>query len=136
MHVSPSLWPLALYAAGVLALVAFMIGASHLLGQRHRERATDVPYESGIPPVATARLRLAARYYLLAMLFVVFDIEAVLLMGWAVAAREVGWAGYGAALVFVLLLVIALVYLWRSGALDWGPSRVRRRSRAPNAGVR
>jgi NADH-quinone oxidoreductase subunit A len=136
MIVSPSLWPLALYAAGVVALVAFMIGASHLLGQRHRERATDVPYESGIPPVATARLRLAARYYLLAMLFVVFDLEAVLLMGWAVAAREVGWAGYGAALVFVLMLVIALVYLWRSGALDWGPSRERHRGRAPSGGVR
>jgi len=136
MNASPPLWPLALYAAGVLALVAFMIGASHFLGTRHRERTTDVPYESGIPPVASARLRVAARYYLLAMLFVVFDLEAVLLMGWAVAAREVGWAGYGAALVFVLLLLVALVYLWRSGALDGGPSRGRRRDRTLGAGVR
>jgi NADH-quinone oxidoreductase subunit A len=112
-----------------------MIGASHLLGSRHRERATDVPYESGIPPVASARLRLAARYYLLAMLFVVFDIEAVLLMGWAVAARELGWAGYGAALVFVLLLLVALVYLWRSGALDGGPRRGRHRDREARARV-
>lgn len=136
MNASPPLWPLALYAAGVLALVAFMIGAPHLLGQRHRERTTGVPYESGIPPVATARLRMAARFYLLAILFVVFDLEAALLMGWAVAAREVGWAGYGAALVFVLLLLVALVYLGRSGALDGGPRRGRRRDRAPEAGVR
>jgi len=136
MNGSPPLWPLALYAAGVLALVAFMIGASHVLGQRHRERVTHVPYESGIPPVGTARLRLAARYYLLAILFVVFDLEAVLLMGWAVAARETGWAGFAAALVFVLLLLVALAYLWRSGALEAGPSRGRRRDRARDAGAR
>jgi NADH-quinone oxidoreductase subunit A len=117
------MWPFALYSAGAVALVVFMIGASHLLGQRHRERHTGVPFESGMPPVGSARLRLVARYYLVAMLFVVFDLEAVLLMGWAVAAREVGWTGYIVALVFVLLLLVALVYLWRGGALDWGPRR-------------
>ncbi len=123
MNVSPPLWPFALYAAGALALVAVMVVGSYLLGQRHRERYTGVPFESGIPPVGSARLRVLVRYYLMAMLFVVFDLEAVLLMGWAVAARELGWTGYAVALVFVTTLLVALVYLWRGGALEWGPRR-------------
>ena len=126
MSPSPPLWPLALYAAGVLGLVAFMLGLPQLLGQRQRERATGLPFESGITPVASARLRLAVKYYLLAILFVVFDLEAVFLMAWAVAARELGWTGYGVALLFLVLLLVALIYLWRQGALDWGTSARRR----------
>ena len=114
---------LAIYLAAILGLVAAMLAASHLLGQRHSAPATVHPYESGIVPAGEARLRFPAQFYLVAMFFVVFDLEAVFIYAWAVAAREAGWAGYLEMLVFVLILAAALVYLWRIGALDWAPKR-------------
>jgi NADH-quinone oxidoreductase subunit A len=113
-------WPLALYAAAVIALVAAMLAASWLLGQRHVERATDDPYESGVASTGGARLRLSVGFYTVAVAFVVFDLEAVFLFAWAIAAPELGWAGYAEAMVFVGVLVCALVYLWRRHILEWG----------------
>lgn len=121
------LWPLLIYFLAVTAVVALMIGGSYLLGERHSEHATGAPYESGIMPTDTAHPRFRIQFYLVAMFFVIFDVEAVFLVSWAVAARDVGWAGYLEAGVFTLVLVIGLVYLWRMGALDWG-SRGRKRS--------
>jgi NADH-quinone oxidoreductase subunit A len=115
------LWPLLAYAAAVVALAASMILISYVLGERHRERATGEPYESGIVSTGTARLRVSAKFYLIAMFFVVFDLEAAFIFAWAVAFRELGWAGYVEILVFIGILLAALVYLWRLGALDWGP---------------
>ena len=113
------LWPLAVYLVIVLALVVAMLGLSFVLGQRHHERATDSPYESGILSQGSARVRLPAQFYLVAMFFVIFDLEAVFLFVWAVAVREAGWAGYAEAFVFIAVLLATLVYLWRVGALDW-----------------
>jgi NADH-quinone oxidoreductase subunit A len=119
------LWPLVLYAAAVMLVVAGMMGTSYLLGQRHKERATGEPYESGILPTGSARARLSAKFYLVAMFFVIFDLEAVFIFAWAVSVREVGWPGYVEMVIFIGILVAALAYLWREGALDWGPT-VRR----------
>lgn len=113
------IWPLALYFLIVVSLVAAMLILSYVLGQRHRERATADFYESGIKSAGTARVRLSARFYLVAMFFVIFDVEAVFVFAWAVAARELGWPGYWEMAVFIGLLVAALGYLWRLGALDW-----------------
>ncbi len=120
-------WPLAVYFVAVIALVAAMLALSYALGQRHRERATGDFYESGIQSEGSARVRLSARFYLIAMFFVIFDLEAVFIFAWAVAARELGWPGYCEIAVFIGLLVAALAYLWRLGALDW--ATVRRRTR-------
>ncbi|HKY32760.1 MAG TPA: NADH-quinone oxidoreductase subunit A [Candidatus Polarisedimenticolia bacterium] len=114
------LWPLAVHAVAVVLLAAAMLGLSHLLGERHRERGTDRPYEAGSPLIGGARRPLAARFYLVAVLFVLFDLEAIYLFAWALVARDLGRAGYAGILVFILLLGAALAYLWRSGALDWG----------------
>ncbi len=116
-----NLWVLGLYFLVVLLIVASMLGLSYVLGQRHREPATGSPYESGILSEGSARVRLAAKFYLTAMFFVIFDLEAVFIFSWAVAARELGWTGYGELAVFVAILVAALAYLWRLGALDWSP---------------
>jgi len=113
------LWPLAVYLVIVLALVVAMLGLSFVLGERHHERATDSPYESGILSQGSARVRLSAKFYLVAMFFVIFDLEAVFLFAWAVSVRETGWAGYAEATVFVAVLLATLVYLSRVGALDW-----------------
>ena len=116
------LWPLAVYFIAVILLVASMMVLSYLLGQRHRERLTGEPYESGMPITGSARLRFDIKFYLIAMFFVIFDLESVYIFAWAVAAREVGWAGYIEILIFIGILVAALVYLWKMGALDWGTS--------------
>src|SRR4051812_8916536 len=96
-----------------------MIGLSFVLGQRHHDRSTDSPYESGILSEGSAHVRLSAKFYLVAMFFVIFDVEAVFLFAWAVAARPLGWPAFWETVVFVGILVTALVYLWRIGALDW-----------------
>lgn len=117
-----TLWPAGVYIVMVLSVVSIMVGASFLLGQRHHDRATNEPYESGIVSEGSARLRMASQFYLVAMLFVIFDLEAVFIFAWAVAARELGWAGYFAITVFIVLLLVALIYLLRIGALAWGPT--------------
>jgi NADH-quinone oxidoreductase subunit A len=120
---SVGLWPLVAYFFLVAILMAAIVALSYYSGERHRARAADEPFESGIVTVGFARLRLSAKFYLIAMFFVIFDVEALFLYAWAIAFREVGWAGYIEALVFIGILLAALVYLWRLGALDWGPSQ-------------
>jgi NADH-quinone oxidoreductase subunit A len=117
------LWPLAVYAAIVAALVCAMLGLSYVLGQRHHDRSTDYPYESGILSEGSARVRLSAKFYLVAMFFVIFDLEAIFIFAWAVAVRETGWSGYIEVCIFIGILLAALGYLWRVGALDWGAER-------------
>jgi NADH-quinone oxidoreductase subunit A len=119
------LWPLVAYFLAVVVLVLAMLGSSYVLGPRYAEKATIQPYESGIVSVGSARLRFSAKFYLVAMLFVIFDLEAVFIFAWAIAFRSVGWAGYVEVLVFVAILMAALAYLWRAGALDWADSRAR-----------
>ncbi len=115
------LWPLVVFFVIVLLIPSGMIILSHVLGQRHQEHATGSPYESGILSEGSARVRFSIKFYLIAMFFVIFDLETAFIISWAIAAREVGWAGYIEILVFIGILVAALVYLWRLGALDWGP---------------
>jgi NADH-quinone oxidoreductase subunit A len=121
------IWPLLTYFVLVVVLAAAILLVSYLLGQRHSEPATEEPYEGGIVSEGSARVRFSLRYYLVAMFFVVFDLEAVFVYAWAAAVRELGWPGYCVILLFIGLLAAALVYLWRVGALDW--SREPRRSR-------
>ncbi len=121
------LWPLLVYALAVLVIVAGVLVISYVLGQKHNERATGIPYESGMLPTGSARLRFNVKYYLVAMFFVIFDLETVFIVAWAIAFRELGWAGYVEILIFIGVLLAGLVYLWRLGALDWSPSQRRRR---------
>jgi NADH-quinone oxidoreductase subunit A len=114
------MWTFGVYFGLVLLLVAGMLTVSYLLGQRHRDRATGSPYEAGIVSEGSARVRLSAKFYLVAMFFVIFDLESVFLFAWAVAARDMGWEPFWEAVIFVAILVAALAYLWRIGALDWG----------------
>jgi NADH-quinone oxidoreductase subunit A len=114
------LWPLAVFFAAVVVLVTVMIALSSVLGERHREKQTAEPYESGIVSTGTARVRFDIKFYLIAMFFVIFDLEAVFIFAWAVSIRESGWPGYIEMLFFIGVLVAALLYLWRLRALEWG----------------
>lgn len=113
------LWPLGLYILAVAAVVAAMLLVSWLVGERHKEAATDETYESGIAAQGDARVHLSIKFYLVAMFFVLFDLEAAFIFGWAVSARELGWAGYAEICVFVGVLVATWAYIWRAGGLDW-----------------
>ncbi len=119
---STELWPLVAYSFLVVVLIAGVVALSYVIGERHKARAADEPFESGVVTVGLARLRLSAKFYLIAVFFVIFDMEAVFLFAWAIAFRELGWAGYIEAVIFIFILGAALAYLWRLGALDWSSS--------------
>lgn len=110
-----------MYGAIVLSLALAMLGISYVLGQRHKEHATDEPYEGGILSTGSARMRFSSQFYMIAMLFVIFDVETIFIVSWAIAFRELGWYGYVGVLIFIILLVVVLIYEWRNGALDFGP---------------
>ncbi len=114
------IWPLGVYAAAVLIMVAGTLGISHVLGERHSGGAAGEPYESGIVPTGSAGIRFSVRFYLVAMFFVLFDLEAAFIYAWAVSFRDAGWAGYAEMAFFIAVLLLALAYLGRNGALDWG----------------
>jgi NADH-quinone oxidoreductase subunit A len=108
---------LAVYFGIVLLLAVMLLAVSALLGERHHERATGLPYESGVTSTGSARLRSGVSFYLVAAFFFVLEIEAAFLFAWAVALRDIGWAGYLEGLIFIGVLMAALGYLWRSGGL-------------------
>lgn len=114
-------WAIGLFILAVIGLCAFMIGVSALLGGRSQGRSKSIPFESGIIGAGSARQRFSIQFYLVAMLFVIFDIEAVFLFAWAVSVREVGWSGFWGAAVFIAILLAGLIYDRRVGALDWAP---------------
>jgi len=132
-----SLWPLGIYSLIVVGLVAGVLGLSTLAGPRHSARRRDLPYESGMPATGDVQIRFPVAFYLIAIDFLIFDIEAAILFGWAGVAREVGWTGLVAAAVFIFILLVGLVWVWAKGGLDWSadPSRGAARSRAGRGGI-
>lgn len=118
----PSLWTLVAYGCGVVGLVTIMLVLSYFLGERHKETVTDTVFESGVRVTGSARFRFPIHFYILAMFFVIFDLEAVFVVAWAIHAKALGWGGYIAIATFIGLLVVVLAYEWRIGALDFGPS--------------
>ena len=122
---SGSLWPLLAYAVLAVGVVVLLVALSWFLGERHRGGRTGEPFESGIAPSEFPSGGLSIEFHRVAVFFVIFDVETVFVFAWAVALKDAGWSGYFEMLVFVGVLVAALVYLWRSRALDWGTSRRR-----------
>ncbi|HHQ4558895.1 NADH-quinone oxidoreductase subunit A [Aeromonas hydrophila] len=116
-------WAFAVYVVGAICICLTMIGFAALLGGRAYGRAKNKPFESGVDSVGNARLRFSAKFYLVAMFFVIFDVEALYLFAWSVSVRESGWVGFIEATIFISLLLVGLVYLWRIGALDWAPKK-------------
>jgi NADH-quinone oxidoreductase subunit A len=120
------LLPLLIYFGAILAVTAVMLGGAYFLGQRHRAKAADEPFESGIVPTGDVHIRFSVQFYLIAIFFVIFDMETVFLFAWAVAVKESGWTGFFEALVFIGILIATLIYLGAIGALDWRTRRQRR----------
>jgi NADH-quinone oxidoreductase subunit A len=106
----------AFIVAGVLAAV--LVGAATLLGPRRPSRVKSSPFECGSDPVGSARERFGVKFYMIALLFIVFDVEAVFLYPWAVLLKDLGWFGYIAMALFAFTLVVGLAYVWKKGALE------------------
>jgi NADH-quinone oxidoreductase subunit A len=121
-------WSFGIYLFVLALLCAAMLGISYFTGSRNRGRAGMEPFESGIVSVGNARLRLSSKFYLVAVFFVVFDVEALFLYAWAISVRENGWPGLIEITVFIFVLLAGLAYLWKVGALDWAPYSRRRRN--------
>ena len=117
------IWPLALFLVMLCGLIVLMLTLPALLGGRRVSRAVNEPYECGIVPVGSTHFRMPIPFYLFAIFFVIFDLGVVFLFAWAVAVKETGWLGFTEALIFILILFAALIYLWRLGALDWRTQR-------------
>ena len=118
---SPEVWSIVVFVLGVLVLCGIMLGVSAMLGGKGDARARGEPFESGVVSASPERLRLSAKFYLVAVFFVIFDVEALFLYAWAISVRESGWAGFAEAVTFIGILLVSLVYLARIGALDWAP---------------
>jgi len=117
--VNIDLWPIVFYSVIVVVLIVFLLVASAFLGQKRQDHATHDVYESGVLPVGSSQIKVAVPFYLTAILFIIFDLEAAFLFAWAISIRESGWLGYIEVCIFIFILLAGLLYLWRSGALEW-----------------
>ena len=116
---------------GILLLAVIGVGfgivsvvLSRLLGPRNPTPEKLAAYECGMPPVGDARERQSVKFYLVAMVFLLFDIEVAFLYPWAMALRDLGWGGFVQVVLFMALLLAGYTYVWRKGALDWGGEKV------------
>lgn len=123
-----SYWSFGIFLLGIVGMCCFMLFVPYFLGGRDWGRAKNDPFESGIVSQGGARIRVSSKFYLVAMFFVIFDVEALFLYAWAVSIRDVGWLGFIEAAIFIFVLLAGLFYLWRVGALDWAPEARRKRA--------
>jgi len=112
------LWPIAAYFLILAVMLVFMMLLSHVLGPKTKSRAKNIPYESGVISVDDNKTRFTSHFFLYAIFFVIFDLETIYLFAWVIAFEEVGWMGFIEASVFIFVLLAALVYIWRIGALS------------------
>ncbi|MGB1262912.1 MAG: NADH-quinone oxidoreductase subunit A [Cognaticolwellia sp.] len=111
-------WPIAAYFIILAAMLIFMMLLSHFLGPKGKQRAKNTPYESGIISVNDNKTRFTNHFFLYAIFFVIFDLETIFLFAWVIAFDEVGWLGFIEASIFIIVLLAALIYLIRIGALE------------------
>jgi NADH-quinone oxidoreductase subunit A len=127
--------PLAVYTAMAVALVGGLLFAAWRLGAKRRGAVKESAYESGVKPSGTARLAYPVPFYLVAIFFIVFDVESVFIFIWAVAWDTLGMIGLIHISVFILVLLLGLCWLWKKGGLDWGPSREYGKGSFPRSGA-
>ena len=120
----PGIFSLVMFGILVLVLIAVLLFISNWLGEKKKNPEKLRPYESGIIPTGTARLRYPVPFYLIAIFFLIFDVEGAYIFSWAVACERLGWAGWLQISFFIILLLFGLAYIWRKGGLEWGPTQI------------
>ncbi|MGD2270022.1 MAG: NADH-quinone oxidoreductase subunit A [Desulfobacterales bacterium] len=118
----PGAFSLVVFSALILALITFLLFLAWWLGEKKPNPEKLRAYESGIIPTGTARLRYPVPFYLVAIFFLIFDVEGAYIFSWAVACKELGWSGWLQISFFIVMLILGLVYIWRKGGLEWGPT--------------
>jgi len=111
--------PLLIHVLLAMAIAGILIALSSLVGYRRPSRVKAQPYECGVQPTGDAREPISIKFYLVAIAFILFDAETMFLFPWAYVFREIGWFGFNAMLVFILLLAAGDIYLWKKGVFDW-----------------
>ena len=111
--------PILVHFVMVVALAAGMLGLSWWVGVKRPTKEKLSPYECGIPPVGDARERFSVSFYLVGMLFILFDVEAVFLYPWAIVFRSLKWFGFLEMFLYIAILVAGYIYIWKKGALEW-----------------
>ena len=111
--------PLLIQLIVAVGLAAVMVTLSHLLGKHKWTRAKDTAYECGITPIGDAQQRFSVKFYMVAMLFILFDVEAVFLYPWAVIARELKMFGFWEMLTYIGLVLVGFFYIWKKGVIEW-----------------
>jgi NADH-quinone oxidoreductase subunit A len=118
--------PLLIHLIVVGVVAGAIVTLSWIIGYRRPTRAKMSPYECGMTPVGDARERFSVKFYLVAMLFILFDVEAVFLYPWAVILKELKMFGFWEMLIYILIVLVGLFYVWKKGVLDWNQVSVRR----------
>ncbi len=121
----PGIFSLTIFGIIVMGIIGFLLFLTAWLGEKKDSVEKLRPYESGIIPTGTARLRYPIPFYLVAIFFLIFDVEGAFIFSWAIACRELGWSGWMQISFFIFVLILGLVYIWRKGGLEWGPSTKR-----------
>jgi len=112
-------YPIAVFIAVVTFLGIIVITLGHLFGPRRPTKIKSAPYESGMTPIGPGTRQMPVRFYIMAMLFIIFDIEVIFLFPWAVIFKELGVFGLIEVIIFILLLLVGFIYVWKKGALEW-----------------
>lgn len=123
--------PLAIYTAFAVGLIGVLLAAAYFLGSGKDAAEKGIPYESGVVPTGTARHASQVPFYLIAIFFIVFDVEGSFILTWATAWDLLGIPGLVHITAFIVILLLGLVWLWMKGGLDWGPSAMRTRGKQP-----
>jgi len=116
------LWPFLIYGIAVISLVSGILFISYFLGERHEEPATNDVYEGGVIATGTARLLFPIHFYIIALFFVIFDMQGVFIIAWAISVKAAGWAGYIAISIFIGIFIVVVIYEWSIGAFNFGPN--------------
>jgi len=122
----PGVFSLSIYFAAVLVLTIVLLALATWLGERRPSVEKLRAYESGIIPTGTARLRLPVPFFMVAIFFLIFDVEGAYIFSWAVACYDLGWKGWSQISFFIAVLILGLIYIWRKGGLEWGPTFKKR----------
>jgi NADH-quinone oxidoreductase subunit A len=118
----PGVFALTIYGVLILALMAVMLFIASWLGEKKITVEKSRPFECGVIPTGTARLRYPVPFYLVAIFFLIFDVDGAYIFTWAVAFEDLGWLGWMQMVFFIVLLLIGLLYIWKKGGLDWRPA--------------
>jgi NADH-quinone oxidoreductase subunit A len=122
----PSIFALTIYAILILAVIASQLFLASWLGERKPSIEKSRPYECGIIPTGSARFRYPVPFYLIAIFFLIFDVEGAYILSWAVTYKDLGWGGWAQMAFFIVVLLLGLLYIWKRGGLDWRPAHKAR----------